>query len=456
MKPLNEIQAYHQYIRNRNLHLILTTQSCIQAVWNYICTKHYVGIRLLEVYNIKDFANKCEEMSVLFWDSNGSTCVPTPQAFEEYAQAAERNEPFCAAVLYTDYTDRRLFWKSFLLDLDKHIPAGYEVSENIVVNGDKDLYPYYIYGKNKRGNNRRMALIPDELFGLGDAMILVPLIQYIVDQAGPGNVDILYSSNKVYQIFSNAVKECSHLRIAPCRDISRIFSRTYGQTGEYEKIIHFLELHIRNRARNMHEFDYWKQALQIELPSEELIERYHYSFGLDETAICRQIYSLRQSFQWIITTQFFTKQRDSRNWTYEQAEKFIALCNRYDIAVINVAPCPWELSYQLDASETPIAQMFSVLNLVDLHVGIDSCFGHMAGLLQKNSLTLWNDDPVDNSIYHRSYRVMRNNYSLVSVNNPLTAEIVLNYTLRILHRQLIPQTQYSWKSMQERMDSTIF
>lgn len=130
-------------------------------------------------------------------------------------------------------------------------------------------------------------------------------------------------------------------------------------------------------------------------------------------AVEKNIQRLKKQYQYIIGVQFYTCHDSDfvvkRSWSLSNAQKFICLCEKNGIGVINLSPHENTLETALDLSALNINQLFAVINGIDLFVGIDSCCSHIAGVLKKNNIVL-----LGKVLNQKTQRPLCNNFTLIS------------------------------------------
>lgn len=449
-----DLKSYHKFMRNSSVFFVPVMLDMIDTVIHYLLQMNYAGIQILELQGTKPWENFHTKRTKLFFISNENE-------FKDFCAGKHENLwkipdnwiDYPCAFLFVDSREVEEFWNRFLIHIYDLIGVDDVISEYVFLPkpGNRIRGSYYIYGPQKRNpESQSIAVVPGDAFGYGDAVMTLPVIQRFADQS-EYNIDILYSSRKVYEIYRHFITGCNHVLLPAVNSLRKLFCDQFGKKGRYRQIYCFHEMHVKNQMAHIHEVDFWRKLLGIQESGEKLYTNYTVPLH-DDGCFANSINDLRTKYKYVITAQFFTREKDQRNWKKDEVQKFIKYCHDANIGVINLGTNTDNIKYDADLGAFGISDLFGVVKAADLHVGIDSCFGHVAGVLKKNNLTIWcKCHPTAFEAYGRIYRVYCNNYSIFDQTDKvenITAEIVFSIAHMILREEIDPGGVLSLGDMQ--------
>ncbi|MBU8772089.1 glycosyltransferase family 9 protein [Cytobacillus oceanisediminis] len=286
--------------------------------------------------------------------------------------------------------------------------------------------------------------------GYGDGIMVFRIIQKFIDdlQYKGESVDIFTWDYNLYMILKSFLKRTNvywhqiQERMSENRYIESIFL-----SPQYKHCYQVVGANYSNKNNNDQAYHY--------------IDLYGHALGMGVTTstlngIPEDLPSITQDIKdWLedkrkeniklIGIQFQT-QNKKRSWNMDYIEEFISLCKENNYQLINLAPLQGSLPKEvLDVSNLEVSQLFSVIGKLSVFVGIDSCCGHIAGVMKIPNLTIWGENSPGsvyiNDIPRRiSFRTLSMNYSLESTTrdiNRITPEIVFKRMEDIIYNRII-------------------
>ena len=304
----------------------------------------------------------------------------------------------------------------------------------------------------------------------GASVITYPILFDVIKRFNKmgKNVELLYDKKvKNYSIFFSIFDKCVHVSYScditmltlpkkleeDYREAKFIYSVINYEFINQTYISHFNHCHIVSEMLAMagyenSEMTYDQLLSKTQLPNLLLSEK--------SSNIIRDI---RRKHKYVIAIQLYTEtdlyytekyKALPKSWPKEEVENFLYLCQKHDIAVINLAPTYYPLKVSYDFCDLSLGEIFGIIKQTDLVVGIDSVCTHIAGVLKVPNITLWRryypfDLSSPNGGRNMSFRAVSMNYSLVdrSINrNKITAHIVIDRVISILERRITLQDKF--------------
>ncbi|MNW37823.1 hypothetical protein D3C74_148760 [compost metagenome] len=314
-------------------------------------------------------------------------------------------------------------------------------------NGKKSYYvmsnkPYAA----ERDNCTNNVAVTMMCCGYGDlALILNQLQLFIDDRSQLGKtIHIIAPTSNVHLFL--------HRCLTKCEVILRDFSHNIRSheailnSGLYEEVYH-LPAPLINDGSSRHMLDIWSISLGYSMPSESRMNNRLLDLKLSYD-IDTKLQRLKQEIEPkpIIGFQFYTSSDEMRSWQYGRVQEFVSLCkDRYNL--ICLTPHPYgEIDGLEDFSDVGIVELFPLIRQLDAFVGIDSCSGHIAGILGIPNLTLWGlIDPYRffataySENYPISFRTFSMNYSLVprdGVLENISGDLVFQRLQQIMNHEI--------------------
>ncbi|WDF52844.1 glycosyltransferase family 9 protein [Paenibacillus sp. KACC 21273] len=283
---------------------------------------------------------------------------------------------------------------------------------------------YYLNFSNMRKNNinrtstKKVALTLGWP-GYGDSIMMFQSIQKFINRSRDNGytVDIITNHRGPYNVLKEFLRDCSIL-IMNIHPTHYLFEMVL-QSGQYLEVYQNSVLWFEN-IKPQHATEIWTKSLNIH-------ENPTFSSSFEMPSIPEKVgetlQNLKHDGRVLIGIQFYTGD-DKRSWSSDLSKKFIKLCLEKKYAVINLAPSSsreiTDLTY--DVSHIKVTELVPLISQLDLVVGIDSCCGHIAGVLGVPNITLWglnypfSSNPLGTETCHVGFRPVRMNYSIVPVS----------------------------------------
>ena len=162
---------------------------------------------------------------------------------------------------------------------------------------------------------------------------------------------------------------------------------------------------------------------------------------------------MREKYKYVISTQLVTqtdftelgqaKIQMKKSWSKYNIQKFFDICAENNIGVLNLSSISnTNFKNVIDLSNVDVCSLINVIRQMDMHVGIDSVFGHIAGVFYVPNLILfgrntahWTISPDEKIKMHVSYVPFTRNLSLSNEKgdiNAITPEIVWNKMMNLI------------------------
>ena len=438
------LRQYRQYIKSLKYVLIFIKDKYLNKIIKQVDNNYFRGnnycIEVDDVIEIYNYYN--DKAPIIF--------VKNEKMLHDINKYIEMNTIF-NNVLPMDASDYHL---ALLIEVNKisypfnetneYVPHNYELSENVYY---EDNHNFFFCGKSKKNMvSTKIALLPGN-YGYGDIIIVLPAIQYYIDNS-IYSFEILHTKKRTYEICSRYLKRCKNILLSP-NTMYGVYKKSYGIQSEYRDlhILSSYENSVKNKSR-CHYIEYLCSKLRINPNIDDIIR----DFTIDDTSICDEhkhlLYKIRKAGKYIVTTQFYTSNDPKRCLTKEFALEFVRLCQINDICVIQLEPNNYNIEGVIDLSNYSILDICRIIKHVNIHVGIDSCFGHISALQGTPSLTIWiGANPLSSESGRLcSFRPLRKNYSIfVEKRDELTKispKLVFEKLLDILNEKIALQDRF--------------
>ncbi len=304
---------------------------------------------------------------------------------------------------------------------------------------ENEFRKFPIYGASLHNEDRKSILIIEKANGYGDSIIsMVMLSRYTQLMQKQGfHIDVWHSYDKSFHLGATFLPGCCN-EYSPLIDNRSIISEiTFNK--KYYAIKNFDDMIIHNaftKIKDVAEFlgcDYNFQLSDLQpcyQPLDPFIEN--------------ELLKLTKQYKYVIGIQFYTDDNKlcsyKREWNSENVKSILHLCNENQIGVINLAPYYDDsLVYDCDASHLKIPDIITIISRLDMVLGIDSCCGHFAGILEIPNLILWGK-----ILDKKSQRPVSCNYSIVSksgIVDHISPALVMERILQILNKSItLPHT----------------
>jgi ADP-heptose:LPS heptosyltransferase len=437
----NELQKVDDHGKCTRSALIFSKTDFLNEVFEILFGYCRDKIRILEVYDCLQIYKIFESrMPVIFINNRN------PQ---EIIKHVIQNNEVIDDKIPDDYNDYKCAFlieafegyekQGYLFPMEEFLSEGYDVSENLFIYKN---HMYFIYGKNKNNKDGvKAALIPYP-FGFGATILYLPLLQYFLKNT-EDSMDIIHVNYKSYEILSRFIKDCNHIMYSCNKSMKDFFICEYGREGKYVRTYNAMKV-FRNNPKSLlnmkHVVDVLFDLYSIRKTMDELLAESKIDLSLTPEKVLKKIDKLRRKYKWVIGLQSCTDTIIIKNWPEEHAVNFIKKCHENNIGVINLAPTPYKLHNTIDFSSYKIYQLFGAIKKIDMVIGIDSCFGHVASFLGIPSLTIWgHSSPISFNGCNSSYRAIRMNYSISDRNGNIKridSDIVFSSMLDILNGKI--------------------
>lgn len=350
---------------------------------------------------------------------------------------------YCLYVeFHTCYDYRQIFHESALRLLLPHnnTIAGYILRKN------KTIVPI-LKDRTIREDMFRKKGVWVHSYGIGDFIINLPLLQYLIEQ---GKVNTFYSVGSRCDLFikrlfphvsSNFLNEC-----AGYNDIYQIYlgdpelHRSYALNAKKPKQEHLLI----------------EQCKQLHISVSKLF--FSTRHLLRRSAFCQVknvVEILRNFHKYVIAVQFVSRSTyigkiPVKQWDPMQMKRFSAKCRAHGIAVINIESGEENtLQNAYDFSMYNLPQLLDLFLEIDLFVGIDSFGCHLAGMTSTNNIRLcgsllseMNDAMRLNRPVSANTDIIPSDYSLSNISAEQLFQIVIE---RLSEKKRSPE---SWGFME--------
>lgn len=289
---------------------------------------------------------------------------------------------------------------------------------------------------NPKGNT---ILIIENASGYGDALITMPLLQKVANnfiKLGL-HVEIMHYYPRSYELSNVFLNRCKN-KMCDYIDNRKSLSQLYNDEiqQQYRQIYNFDNYIVKSAATKLSEISNLLDYTEYD----KVLDDLYINIKATPIESMSLIETYKKKYRYLIGVQFKTEHDDvcfcTRSWSNKHINKFLLLCNKNDIGVINLAPCK-DIDWQnnLDFSYLSIPQLFGIMLNLSLFVGIDSCCGHIASTLKIPNITIWGKPLKD-----KSQRPLCMNYSIVSNDgniDSLSAESVFQRVLEMLDGKIL-------------------
>lgn len=335
--------------------------------------------------------------------------------------------------------------------LSGFIPPGY-FFRNLYYICHRFAIPIY-GGLKKYVNNKKLCIIlPDE--GYGDYISVLPFWKYYLLKMKEmeWEVTLHHTSRKSLEVYQVCLQSmCIHKMedfVVGYTNLEQILKTNH--CTQYEKIMD-LTYNSMTKASSQEGTDKIKLLCKLlSMPYEPAKYKFikNYAELLPEIDLMLQTY--RSHYKHIIGLQTYTNMENgtTRSWPWDYSRVFIELCKALGIGVVNLGLNEGVFSDVCDMSDYTLTQLFPVVAEMDAIVSIDSCFGHIAGVLGVDNITIWGGGTPDYSYVNNiavSTRPFSSNISLVSQEGNIKLikpHIVIKYLLKLLNKECSTVKKY--------------
>ena len=156
----------------------------------------------------------------------------------------------------------------------------------------------------------------------------------------------------------------------------------------------------------------------IDADSEEIFRFFRQNYILPHS---NRLEALKHRHRYVIGFQRCSgtkiEQKKCKELPVAMAREFVELCRAQDIAVVNLEPADeHKYLYDNDISGLKLSELYPVMTELDAVVGVDSCFGHAAALLNVPSVTVFVTTYLRFRYIQKFFMPLSRNYSLYPVD----------------------------------------
>ncbi len=390
------ISAIVNYLYKHHFHFLILLNSNIQP--NASIQKIYIG----SIYDLISFL-KCS-------NTNNKN---------------ETNKQYYVCII-AKQSKTGIFKRKWIIqkELEKHVPIDYVVNSSFLISKHKrESDQIFVYAEtNYSGGNALFLTVG----GYGDWFRHSVVLQTFL-QSQSEQVEV-YHANKYSLKVSKLLLYKYKNKLIPQRFKYRLF-----KINHYRKVYNLSEISYVASTR-LYNLSKYLNGMFIPYPDRNNID---FNSKYQNHRLLNKIRDLKAKYSYIIGIQFYTNHisPNDRNYSMAYAETFIKLCNQ-NICVLNLAPIPYKMKTSnnfLDISKISLLFMPAIVKELNCIVGIDSCFVHLAGLMQVPSIVLFN------KVYAYSLSVIRNNYNLISksgTNQSLLPCLVYERMIQLMDHKL--------------------
>lgn len=438
----DKLKKYHNFIKNSKVYMCFVSNNFLDVVFDLLSYTFGNCFYILEIKNVRDvYMRYQEEIPIFFIDNHINETIFMNKTIYSAIENNELSNDFqyfhyaflFKCLVYTEKSESAIDadFSDLLYLLNPYIFGKFGIYNAPYVRNRKGyvkwLQDYYILKEIKSFKNNRIAFMPGYM-GNGEALIGLPIINEFVNRNKETDIYIYSWSRNIYDILKKCFPECQHKHAIKNEKLSTYLENIFDKY-EYQTIYSQFAK-TREFNRNKHRIDVFAGICDIHENIALIINRF------DMKKIMSPIYNMdmvnlfnsmrERKYRYIIATQFFTNTSKERCLDIHLIHKLAKLCIELNIGIANLS-VPNENLNELssvslldnfnDFSKFSLLDLSYVIEQSDIYLGIDSSFGHLAGLLNKPSITLWlNDSPSIFQSFPISYRVIRNNYSFCLKN----------------------------------------
>lgn len=251
---------------------------------------------------------------------------------------------------------------------------------------------------------------------LGDALISVPVVFYLQYHDGAQNFVSYYSSQKIVETttFFTAETNVRHRAIPGMEQFFQRFQHIHLE--QFEQFHFHWICPLKDLKQSAFEITNKQYAASTD--SHTIFQFFRQNFVLPTSHV---LTDFKKRFRYVIGFQRCSATQPKgipcKELPPDVAQEFLYLCRKNQVGVINLEPCDsYKEQYDLDVSAMELPQIFPLMTELDLLVGIDSCFGHAAALLDVPSVTAFVTTDELYQYMEKYFMPISRNYSLFPVD----------------------------------------
>lgn len=321
------------------------------------------------------------------------------------------------------------------LYLNQLIPHDYQYRYSYHT-ADNEFRKFPIYETASSNRAKKEILVIENSNGYGDSIITMPLLKMFADHKKREGCQVVFEhyykqSYELSQVFLKAYPN----RLCKYKDDRTKLSALFYDTYNYDEVYNFDNTITHSAFTKLQEA---AQFLGIDSYASMLTD-----LTIDYLNIpskqSKLLLSAKRKHRYMIGIQFYTEHDKTcsykRSWSNDHIHEFVELCNLHDVFVANLVPeNDIKAKNVINVGAVSVPQLFTVVSQLDAVVGIDSCCGHIAGVLRKPNITLWGKVLQD-----KSQETLSMNYSLTNTRydvNAFDPQLVFKRLLDILEGKL--------------------
>lgn len=424
---VKDIKAYYQH--NKGRYILLSSSIQFPAS---ISKKSYILL------------NITKKETLIRLNNQGIKIITTPM---DYDIDDRKNQK---VFNITQYKDEHLY--GLYID-DYHT---YSIVKNDVaakVNTKHFMDSYYFCGLTELPGGCAKLLYSDTEFceipyiqnstlfflfgGYGDYFIYLPILVYLAKHTE--KLICVSDDNSKTEILRKLLPDIKILQIGCDITTSPVYYEVYKtlvRTNHIKPEYPFTALDSN--------LDYYEQLTYHLLERVEPLSVYSAFVKLYETfpaTITSEIHKLKSKYKYVIGLQrlsssILVHNKPAKEWSIKRAKALIKKCNAYNIAVVNFEKSDYgKLPVNADYGYLDLQTCFDNFRAIDAFIGIDSCFGHIAGICAIPNIILFGSRAEVFEVKSKYFMPVYKNFSFLSLENQcadLSEKIVLQKLLDML------------------------
>ncbi len=249
--------------------------------------------------------------------------------------------------------------------------------------------------------------------GIGDSLIHVPYLYYLQHHNRIDRKIISYHDSKNA---ADAVRFFTHSALANGLTGVMFFS----QANKNMFLDRLRDMHIIGIPEGLDRsyFEYLSDQYPIDAAPQEIFRYFRQNYVLPTS---HRLSSLKRRYRYVIGFQRCSGTnvdgQKCKELPVELARDFVRRCRAYGIAVVNLEPAEQHAElYDADISGLHFNHILPAMTELDAMVGVDSCFGHAAALLNVPSITIFVTTYLVFRYIEKFFMPISRNYSLFPVD----------------------------------------
>lgn len=450
---ISDLRVYNRC--KSKLYFILCKPEIFNKVFNLIKLKtEYVIIIKSFCTNLNNISlcNKNNEVKKVYINSTDELDLIREERFSTICRIEDKY--FLGFLV--EYGAKQCHYKSTPMEIMLRCLASAKLAIFGFLHNSDKFYPIFTDTRKCKLTTLKKKVLVTVWGGYGDAINLIGYLQKFIDrELSKGcTVHVVAGDIRIYRILSSMLRNCQ-MRLIDlfCMNKERnddfrgktLLNQLLADLGYYKDIYNLNVDYSHFRHHYHHIVELWTRVLNI--PTYEGYEISYFKMPHLDNSLSNFINDSKSGGKKIVGIQFDSSTPELRVWPKENVQKFIQLCKKQNIVVVNLAPYPYINQFDIcDVSSVDILSLLTCISLLDAVVGIDSVCGHMAAVLGVPNISIWNrSTPVAQYKMKVSFRPIRMNYSLVHVSNDISRimpEIVFKRLEQILDKKIELKQEY--------------